>query len=131
MAIKARNEKLFLETCMENNHSGAPWLDTYALVCAWLMNEHGFMSERIASVAAYMPGAFVNPYLKKQFPDKSFGKGFGEIKKGFMGSLTVLNLKKKTRVIRKNLKTKVGWSALEGREMPGAVEAVFIRGKRV
>jgi dihydroorotase-like cyclic amidohydrolase len=47
-----------------------------------------------------------------------------------MGSLTVLNLEKMTTVERKNLKTKVGWSPLEGRTFPGAVEAVFIAGVR-
>jgi dihydroorotase len=128
--IKKKDNVLFLQICTENNHSGAPWLDTYALVCAWLMREHGISPQRIASVSAYMPGKFVNPHLKKQFPRKNFGKGFGEIKKGFVGSLTILNLKKNTLVRREDLKTKVGWSALEGRVMPGAIEAVFIGGKR-
>ncbi len=129
-AIKAEDEKLFFETCVENNHSGAPWLDTYALVCAWLMREHGFTPQDIARASAYLPGKFVNPHLKKQFKGKSFGKGFGQVKKGFIGSLTVINLAKPTVVNRKDLKTKVGWSALEGYTMPGSVEAVFIAGKR-
>lgn len=129
--IKKRDEKLFLATCCENNHSGAPWLDTYALVCTWLMREHGFTPQDIARVSAYMPGKFINPHLKKQFAKRKFGKGFGEIKKGFMGSLTVLNLKTQTLVKREDLKTKAGWSALQGRVMPGAVEAVFISGERV
>lgn len=129
--IKRRDEKLFLATCCENNHSGAPWLDTYALVCTWLMREHGFTAQDIARVSSYMPGTFVNPHLKKQFPGKKFGKGFGELKKGFMGSLTVLNIKAQTLVKRENLKTKVGWSALQGRVLPGAVEAVFIAGQKL
>ncbi|MBV9159215.1 MAG: amidohydrolase family protein [Candidatus Kaiserbacteria bacterium] len=128
--LREKDEARFLATCVENNHSGAPWLDTYALVCAWLMREHTFTPQDIARVSAYNPGRFVNPHLKKQFPKKKFGKGFGEIKKGFMGSLTVLNIKKGTKVDRKDLKTKVGWSALEGRTMPGSVEAVFVAGKR-
>ena len=129
-AIKAKDQHLYLATCEENGHSGAPWLDTYALVCAWLMREHKFSAQDIARVSAYMPGTFVNPHLKRQFGKKKFGKGFGEIKKGFMGSLTVLNLATPTIVDRKDLKTKVGWSALEGYTMPGSVEAVFIAGKR-
>ncbi|PIR82782.1 amidohydrolase [Candidatus Kaiserbacteria bacterium CG10_big_fil_rev_8_21_14_0_10_59_10] len=129
-AVRAKDEALFLETCCENNQSGAPWLDTYGLVCAWLINEHGFTPQEVARAAAFNPGRFVNAHLKRQFPRTNFGKGFGEVKKGFMGSLTVLNVKKKTRITRDMLKTKVGWSALEGRIMPGAVEAVFIRGKR-
>ncbi len=128
--IKKKDEKLFLATCCENNHSGAPWLDTYALVTTWLMREYGFRAQDIARVSAYMPGKFVNPHLKKQFPGKKFGKGFGEIRKGFMGSLTVLNTKSQTLVKREDLKTKVGWSALQGRVMPGALEAVFIGGVR-
>jgi len=129
-AVKAKDEKLFLETCVQNNTSGAPWLDVHALVCAWLLNEQKFTPRQVASAAAFWPGKFVNPHLKRQFPKENFGKGFGEIKKGFTGSLTVLNLKKRTRVVREEQKTKAGWSPLEGREMPGAVEAVFIRGKR-
>ena len=73
----------------------------------------------------------MNPHLKRQFPNKNFGKGFGEIKKGFVGSFTVLNLKKNTVVDRRDLKTKVGWSPLEGRTMSGALEAVFVRGTRI
>jgi dihydroorotase len=131
MAMKVEDEAEYLKTCTENNHSGAPWLDTYSLVCAWLMNEHKFSPQRVASFSAYMPGKFVNSHLKRQFPKENFGKGFGEIKKGFIGSFTVLNLNKKTLVRREQLKTKVGWSALEGREMPGALEAVFVRGRKV
>lgn len=128
--IKKKDQKLFLEVCCENGHSGAPWLDTYALVCTWLMREHGFTPRDIARVAAYHPGQFVNPHLARQFKGEKFGKGFGQIKKGFIGSLTVLNTKKSTRVRREDLKTKVGWSPLEGRELPGAIEAVFVRGVR-
>ncbi len=127
-AVRAKNMSLYLETCQLNGHSGAPWLDTYALVCTWLMKEHKFTAQDIARVSAFHPGQFVNRYLKRQFAKKNFGKGFGEIKKGFMGSLTVLNIKATTRVTRSSLKTKVGWSALEGRTMPGKVEAVFIGG---
>lgn len=129
--LKREDGMRYLATCVENNTSGAPWLDTYGVVCAWLMNEHGFSAQAVARAAAYMPGTFVNPHLKRQFSGKVYGKGFGEIKKGFMGSLTVLNLSKKTTVRREDLKTKCGWSALEGRTFKGGVEAVFIAGKKV
>lgn len=131
LEIQKRDKQFYFATCCENNHSGAPWLDTYALVCTWLMKEHGFSAQRIASAAAYMPGKFVNPHLKRQFPKRNFGKGFGEIKKGFVGSLTVLNTKKQTLIKREELKTKVGWSPLQGRVMTGALEAVFIGGKKI
>ncbi len=129
--IETRDRDLFLATCEENNTSGAPWLDTYALVCAWLMRERGFSAQDIARAAAYYPAQFVNGHLARQFPKRVFGKGFGEIKKGFVGSLTVLNVKKRTAVRREDLKTKSGWSPLEGRAMPGSLEAVFIRGERL
>ena len=132
--IRAKDEALYLATCTMNNTSGAPWLDVYGLVCAWLINEQEFKPQDVARAAAYYPGKFVNPHLKRQFPKQTkknnWGKGFGEIKKGFVGSLTVLNLKKKTRVRREDQKTKCGWSPLEGRTMSGAIEAVFIRGRR-
>ena len=130
LAVKEIDTALFLKTCVQNNHSGAPWLDTYGLVCTWLMKEYKFTPQDIARVSAYLPGRFVNRYLKSQFSKQNFGKGFGEIAKGFMGSLTVLNTKTTTTVRREDLKTKVGWSALEGMTLPGAVEAVFIRGKK-
>src|SRR3989344_1945142 len=128
--LRAKDKELYLEVCTQNGHSGAPWLDTYGLVCTWLMSEQKFTPQDIARVAAYHPARFVNPHLKKQFPKKNFGKGFGTIEKGFMGSLTVLNTKKKTTVQREDLRTKCGWSPLEGRTFRGAVEAVFIRGVR-
>ncbi len=127
-AIKKKDIDLYLRTCEENNHSGAPWLDTYSLVCVWLMKVHGFTPQDIARVSAYNPGAFVNRFLKTQFPKRNFGKGFGEIRPNFMGSLTVLNTEKETLVRREDLKTNVRWSALEGMTLPGAVEAVFTGG---
>lgn len=127
--LRVHDRALFDETCVKNNHSGAPWLDTYALVCCWLMHEHRFATQDIARVAAYNPGQFANRFLPAQYPGHNFGKGFGDIAEGYMGSLTVLNTAKTTVVDRKNLKTKVGWSPLEGREMPGALEAVFIEGE--
>lgn len=129
--LEKTNKALFDATCVQNNTSGAPWLDVYGLVCAWLMHAHNFSAQDIARVAAYHPGTFVNPHLKKQFPKHNFGKGFGQIAKGFVGSFTVLNLKKKTIVNKDMLKTNIGWSPLEGMTMPGAVEAVFVGGKKI
>lgn len=129
--IEKTNKDLFDATCMQNNTSGAPWLDVYGLVCTWLMQQHKFTAQDIARVAAYHPGMFVNSHLKRQFPTQNFGKGFGQIAKGFTGSFTVLNLRKKTNVTKGMLKTNVGWSPLEGMVMPGGVEAVFVAGKRI
>ncbi len=129
--IKSQNKKLYLQTCKQNGMSGAPWLDTYALVAVHLMKKHKFTPQDIARVTAYNPGRFVNPYLKRQFPKQNFGKGFGLIEKGYIGSLTVLNTREKTLVKREDLKTKAGWSPLEDWVMPGKVAAVFISGVRI
>lgn len=128
--IRKNSPDLFHEYCKKNGHSGAPWLDTHALICCWLMIEHGFTTQDIARVAAYNPGVFVNRFLPAQFPDRDFGKGFGDVAVDYMGSFTVLNLEGSTTVVRENLKTKVGWSPLEGLTLPGRLEAVFIEGVR-
>ena len=128
-ALRETDTGLFETTCVENNTSGAPWLDTYALICVWLMREHEFTPQDIARVVAYNPGQFVNQFLPSQFPGRDFGKGFGNIVEGYMGSLTVLNTTRTTTVSRDDLKTKVGWSALEGLVFHGAIEVVFIAGE--
>jgi dihydroorotase len=102
--------------------SGQPHLDTYGPVVTWLMVEQGFTPERIAAICSANPGAFVNEFR----PEK-----FGRLLPGYVGSLTVLNLRKPTTVRREDLKTKCGWSPFEGRTFPGSVEAVFIRGQRM
>ncbi len=128
--LQADDPNLFAEVCVENNHSGAPWLDVYGPVCVWLMRNHAFKPQDIARVAACNPGKFVQQFLPAQFPGCDFGRGFGNVAEGNVGSLTVLNAHKKLLIDRRNLKTKVGWSPLEGREMPGGVEAVFVAGHK-
>jgi dihydroorotase len=68
--------------------SGVPHLDTYGAFTTWLMAEHGFTAQQIARVCAGNPGAFVRPYLPE-----SCGKGFGRVEEGYLGSITVLDLK--------------------------------------
>jgi hypothetical protein len=46
--LDTEHHELFLKTCKENGMSGAPWLDTYGLVCLHLMKHHGFTSQDIA-----------------------------------------------------------------------------------
>ncbi len=130
-AIKEKDYGLYLETCKENGTSGAPWLDTYSNVCVWLMENHKFTPQDIARVAAYNPGKFVNQFLKNQFPGVVFGEGFGIIEKDYVGSLTVLNTNKPQTIESNNLKTKVGWSPLEGMRFSGGLEAVIVRGEDV
>ncbi|MFM2415016.1 MAG: hypothetical protein RI911_709 [Candidatus Parcubacteria bacterium] len=127
--LVSEDKDAYLNTCVENGHSGAPWLDTYALVTVWLMKEHGFTPGDVARVAAYNPGMFMNRFLVSQHGKKhSFGKGFGKIEKGYVGSFTVLDTTTETTVSRESLKTKCGWSALEGRTFPGSVKAVIVKG---
>ncbi len=129
--IKQNNKKLYLETCQENGFSGAPWLDTFSLVCVELMQKYNFTTQDIARVAAKNPGDFVNPFLKKQFKNINFGNGFGQIKEGFRGDLTILNINKITILKKENLQTKVGWSPLENKEFSGCLEAVFMKGNLI
>ncbi len=102
--------------------SGQPHLDTFGPFATWLMVEQGFSPDRIAAICSANPGEFVNPYHSERY---------GRLLAGYVGSLTVLNLKKPTNVTREGLKTKCGWSPFEGITFPGRVEAVFIRGERM
>lgn len=105
--------------------SGVPHLDTYGLIACWLMNGQGFQPQDIARVCSYNPGAFVNQFL----PAGSLGKGFGKIEEGYVGSLTVLDLGAKTKVVREELKTKCGWSPFEGVEFPGKARYTIVKGR--
>ncbi|MDR3643356.1 MAG: amidohydrolase family protein [Candidatus Doudnabacteria bacterium] len=104
----------------ENGMSGIPQLDTFGSFASWLMAEHGFTAQEIARVCAYNPGKFMNNFM----PIK-----FGEIKTGFAGCLTVLNMDRPVIISKTTLKTKCGWSPFEGFEFSGSVAATIIRGK--
>jgi dihydroorotase-like cyclic amidohydrolase len=118
------NIELCRAASCEDGTSGAPWLDTYSQVMAYLVNAQGFRPKDIARVASYNPGCFVNRFL-----EPGYGKGFGKIEKGYMGSLTVINLEKSSTVKRSELQTKCGWSPLEWRTFPGSLEAVIVNGE--
>jgi dihydroorotase len=102
--------------------SGQPHLDTYGPFVTWLLVDQGFSPERIAAICSANPGEFVNPFR---------GERYGRLLPGYVGSLTVLDLKKPTPVRREDLKTKCGWSPFEGITFPGSVAAVFVRGRRL
>ncbi|OAI40047.1 amidohydrolase [Planctomycetaceae bacterium SCGC AG-212-D15] len=110
--------------------SGQPHLDTYGAFVTWLLVEQGFTPERIAAICAANPGEFVNAF--HQFPSPRGGegrvRGLGRLLPGFVGSLTVLDLKTPTTVRREDLRTKCAWSPFEGVTFPGSVAAVFVRG---
>jgi dihydroorotase len=106
----------------ERGVSGQPHLDTYGPFVTWLMVEQGLTPERIAAICSANPGAFVNPYRAEKW---------GRLLPGYVGSLTVLDLRTPTTIRRANLKTKCGWSPFEGVTFPGSVVAVFVRGQRI
>jgi dihydroorotase len=104
--------------------SGVPHLDTYGAFTTWLMSKHGFSAREIARVCAWNPGEFVRPYLPE-----SYGAGFGRIAEGYVGSLTILDLKRPYKVTRDSLRTRCGWSPFEGCIFPGSVRHTVVRGR--
>jgi dihydroorotase len=104
--------------------SGVPHLDTYGAFATWLMHEHHFTAQDIARVCAYNPGRFVREFLAA-----SFGKGFGVIEPGYVGSLTILQPNAPLLIERKDQRTKCGWSPFEGYTMPGRVLYTVLQGK--
>jgi dihydroorotase len=102
--------------------SGQPHLDTFGAFATWLLVEAGFTPQRVAAICSANPGAFVNAYRSERF---------GRLLPGYVGSLTVLDLRRPWTVHREDLKTKCGWSPFEGHTFPGRVVATFIRGERL
>jgi dihydroorotase len=99
--------------------SGQPHLDTYGPFVTWLIVDKGFKPERIAAICSANPGEFVNAFNAEKF---------GRLLPGYVGSLTVLNLRKPTTIRREHLKTKCGWSPFEGMTFPGSVQNMLVRG---
>lgn len=106
----------------ERGVSGQPHLDTYGPFVTWLLVKQGFTPERVAAICSANPGTFVNLYLKEKY---------GRLQPGYVGSLTVLDLKKPVTIRREDMKTKCGWSPFEGMTFPGSVAAVYVRGRHV
>ena len=129
--MKEKDFEKYSEVCRLDGKSGVPWLDVYANVCVYLMKKHQFTSMDIARIASYNPGRFINRFINNQFTNIEFGKGFGEIQKGFLGSFTILNLNNETSIDNSALKTKVGWSAIAGMQFEGGLENVIVRGKEL
>jgi len=105
--------------------SGVPHLDTVGSFTTWLMKEHDFTTQDIARVAAYNPGRYVNNFTEDKF---------GEIKEGYVGSFTILDMDTPTKVTRDSIKSKCGWSPFDeivnGKSVvfPGSVKHTIIRG---
>ena len=104
----------------EKGISGMPHLDTYGPFTSWLMKEHSFTLEEIARVCAYNPGKFIGQFTNKKY---------GEIKEGFVGSFTVIDLNKPQKITKEMLKTKCGWSPFESVTFPGSVVMTVVNGR--
>jgi dihydroorotase len=88
------------------------------------MAEQGFSARDIARVCAYNPGLFVNEFLPREF-----GKGYGVVEPGYVGSLTILKPDAPFVIRRDQMKTKCAWSPFEGYTMPGRVTYTVLKGK--
>jgi dihydroorotase len=106
----------------ERGVSGQPHLDTYGAFVTWLIVDQGFTPQRIAAICSANPGTFVNVYQKEKF---------GRLLPGYVGSLTVLDLRRASTVRREELRTRCGWSPFEGMTFPGSVAAVFVKGEKI
>lgn len=100
--------------------SGTPQLDTYGLIATWLMKEHDFTPAIISRVCSEKPGEFINQFIKNKY---------GKVEEGYVGSFTVLDLNKPTKVSSEMLKTKCAWSTYEGITFPGSIVVTIIQGK--
>ncbi len=108
----------------ERGISGLPHLDTYGAFVSWLIKEKRFLPQEVLRAASANPGTFLSPFL-----GCGFGKGYGRIEKGYVGSLSVLDPSKSVTIAREMLKTKCGWSPFEGITFPGKVVATIVKGK--
>jgi dihydroorotase len=106
----------------EKGVSGQPHLDTFGGFATWLIVEAGFTPERVAAICSANPGEFVNAFRSERF---------GRLLPGYVGSLTVLDLRHSWTVRREDLRTNCGWSPFEATTFPGRVAATFIRGERL
>lgn len=113
--------------------SGLTGLDTFAPFVAWLISE-GMDPKLIAKVTAENPGDFHNRFLpswKKIHPVfNDFDQGLGYLRPGYRANFSIINLKKPLRVEKSFLKTKPGHSPFEGIDLPGSLEALFIKGEK-
>ncbi len=99
--------------------SGLTHLDTYGPFTTWLVKEHGFTLLDVERVCSLNPGVFLNNFLKDRY---------GEIKEGYVGSLTILDMNKEILINKEILKTKAGWSPFENVVFPGSVAMTVIKG---
>ena len=89
--------------------SGVPGLDNYGNVVAWLITEQDMSPSRLARATSGNQAGF-------------FGlKDRGELARGKVADIAVVDLKLKERVTAEGLRTKCGWSPYEGIKFRGRV----------
>lgn len=99
--------------------AGMPGLDTFLPVLLTKGLKRGLTYGLIAELCA-------------ENPAKYYGlEGKGKIEKGYYADLVLFDPKKEWKVKRDELKTKCGWSSLEGETLVGKPDLVFLRGKKV
>ncbi len=104
----------------ERGISGLAHLDTYGPFVSWLMVEHGFPAGDVLRVTASKPADFISEFTNSKY---------GEIKEGYTGSITVLDMNKPYTVAKEKLKTKSQNSPFMGVTFPGSVVLTIIKGK--
>ncbi|OGI74314.1 amidohydrolase [Candidatus Nomurabacteria bacterium RIFCSPHIGHO2_02_FULL_41_18] len=104
----------------ENGISGLPQLDTFGPFTTWLVKEHNFSPKEIARVCSQNPGNFFNQFSAQRY---------GQLKEGYVGSLTILDMNRSISVTKEMLKTKCEWSPFEGVSFPGRVVMTVVKGK--
>ncbi len=113
--------------------SGLTGLDSYGAFVTWLLREKGFTPQRIALLASENPGTFVNRFLPGLIPLHApyagLGQGFGFLRPGYVGNVTVLNLRSPFTLAPEHLATKARSNPFLGVTFPGRVENVFLRGR--
>lgn len=100
--------------------SGLTHLDTYGSFVTWLVREHNFSPEEITRVCSFNPGGFLNKFMTEKH---------GQIKEGYVGSLTIIDLDKEFTITEEKLKTKPKWSPFLGMTFPGNVVMTVVKGK--
>jgi dihydroorotase len=94
------------------------------------MKKHGFTPEDITRVCSYNPGKFINQFIDEKPARTTVQSGrYGEIKEGFVGSLTIRDVEKSGPILQSHLKTKCGWSPFQDMIFPGSRVMTIIKGK--
>jgi len=105
---------------------GVPHLDTLGPFAGWLIKECGFSPTRIAEALSVSPGSIFSADMEEKH---------GSIEPGAAASFTLLDLTGSTVVEgdrirgRGPMKTRCGWSAFDGFELPASVTTTVVQGR--